>query len=275
MINNLTHFSIGLLFLFPAITSAQTETIYLTLEQSLELLQKGNRSIRIAGKEVELAKNEHQKLNSFWYPSVGAAGAFVHMSNPIEVKQPLNQFTDPAKDFVHSIIPDDQFISSILDKIGQNSLTLPLISQNITSIDANVTWPLFTGGKRIFASKIGKTMVGIAEVNREQINADQQSKLVECYFGLRLGQRVVAVKEATYNSLKTHYDQALKLEQNGMINRAERLFAQVSMDEAKRELDSARKDLEVAGQALKSLIDLDADKEISTTTSLFINENIP
>ena len=103
-------------------------------------------------------------------------------------------------------------------------------------------------------------MVGIAEVNREQVNADQQSKLVECYFGLRLGQRVVAVKEATYNSLKTHYDQALKLEQNGMINRAERLFAQVSMDEAKRELDSARKDLEVAGQALKSLIDLDADK---------------
>lgn len=275
MINNLTHFSIGLLFLFPAITSAQTETIDLTLEQSMELLQKGNRSIRMAGKEVELAKNEHQKLNSFWYPSVGAAGALKHMSNPIEVKQPLNQFTDPAKDFVHSIIPDDQFISSILDKIGQNSLTLPLISQNITSIDANVTWPLFTGGKRIFASKIGKTMVGIAEVNREQINADQQSKLVECYFGLRLGQRVVAVKEATYNSLKTHYDQALKLEQNGMINRAERLFAQVSMDEAKRELDSARKDLEVAGQALKSLIDLDADKEISTTTSLFINENIP
>ena len=43
MINNLTHFSIGLLFLFPAITSAQTETIDLTLEQSLELLQKGNR----------------------------------------------------------------------------------------------------------------------------------------------------------------------------------------------------------------------------------------
>ena len=31
----------------------------------------------------------------------------------------------------------------------------------------------------------------------------------------------------------------------------------------------------MAGQALKSLIDLDADKEISTTTSLFINENIP
>ena len=230
MINNLTHFSIGLLFLFPAIVSAQTTKVDLSLEQSMELLQKGNRSIRMAGMEVELAKNEHQKLNSFWYPSVGAAGAFVHMSNPVEVRQP---------------------------------------------IDASVTWPVFTGGKRIFANKIGKTMVGIAEVNREQVNADQQSKLIECYFGLRLGQRVVTVREATYNSLKTHYDQALKLEQNGMINRAERLFAQVSMDEAKRELESARKDLEVAQQALKSLIDVDADSEISTTTALFINENIP
>lgn len=56
MINNLTHFSIGLLFLFPVLTSAQTETVDLTLEQSMELLQKENRSIRIAGKEVELAK---------------------------------------------------------------------------------------------------------------------------------------------------------------------------------------------------------------------------
>lgn len=59
MINNLTHFSIGLLLLFPAVTSAQTTTIDLSLEQSMELLQKGNRSIRMAGKEVELAKNEH------------------------------------------------------------------------------------------------------------------------------------------------------------------------------------------------------------------------
>lgn len=275
MINNLTRFGFGLLFLLPVIASAQTETVDLSLEQSMELLQKENRSLKIAGKEVELARNEHQKLNAFWYPNVSAAGAFVHMSNPVEVRQPLNEFTDPAKDFVHSILPDDQFISAILDKIGQNTLTFPLVSQNLTTVDANVTWPLFTGGKRIYANQIGKTMVSIAEVNREQVGASQQALLVERYFGLRLGQRVVEVKEETYNSLKTHYDQALKLEQNGMINRAERLFAQVSMEEAKRELVSARKDLEVAQQALKSLINLDTEKEIRTTSSLFINEEIP
>ena len=274
MIYNFTHFSIALLWLLPAFASAQTEAMDLSLEQSLTLLQSENKSLRIAGKEVELAKNEHQKLNAFWYPTISAAGAYVHMSNPVEVHQSLNQFTDPAKEYVHSILPNDQFISSLLDKIGQNTLTLPLISQNVTSIDANLTWPIFTGGKRIYASKIGKKLVSVAEVNREQVSANQQALLIESYFGLRLGQRVVEVKTETYNSLKIHYDQALKLEQQGMINRAERLVAQVSMEEAKRELESARKDLEVASQALKSLINIGEEQEIRTTTSLFINESL-
>ena len=275
MICNFTHFSIALLWFLPAFSSAQTEPMDLSLEQSLTFLRSENKSLRIAGKEVELAKNEHQKLNAFWYPTISAAGAYVHMSNPVEVHQSLNQFTDPAKEYVHSILPNDQFISSLLDKIGQNTLTLPLISQNVTSIDANLTWPIFTGGKRIYASKIGKKLVSVAEVNREQVSANQQALLIESYFGLRLGQRVVEVKAETYNSLKTHYDQALKLEQQGMINRAERLVAQVSMEEAKRELESARKDLEVASQALKSLINIGEEQEIRTTTSLFINESIP
>lgn len=275
MICNFTHFSIALLWFLPAFSSAQTEPMDLSLEQSLTLLRSENKSLRIAGKEVELAKNEHQKLNAFWYPTISAAGAYVHMSNPIEVRQSLNQFTDPAKEYVHSILPNDQFISSLLDKIGQNTLTLPLISQNVTSIDANLTWPIFTGGKRIYAGKIGKELVSVAEVNREQVSANQQALLIESYFGLRLGQRVVEVKTETYNSLKIHYDQALKLEQQGMINRAERLVAQVSMEEAKRELESARKDLEVASQALKSLINIGEEQAIRTTTSLFINESIP
>ena len=100
-------------------------------------------------------------------------------------------------------------------------------------------------------------MVSIAEVNRSQVDAIQLSLLIEAYFGLRLGQSVVDGKTEVYNSLKTHYDQALKLEQNWKSNRAERLFAQVSMDEAKRELESARKDLAVAQQAFKSLINME------------------
>ena len=197
------------------------------------------------------------------------------MSNKIEVKEPLSQFTDPAKDFVHSIIPNDQIISSILDKIGSYSLSFPLTPQNLTTIDANITWPVFTGGKRIYAGKIGRSMVSIAEINREQVHANLQVLLVETYFGLRLGQRVVEVREQTYRSLEKHYQNALKLEANGMINKAERLFVKVNMDEAKRELESAKKDLNVAQNGFKVLIKMDSENDIRPVTPLFINDGLP
>lgn len=275
MVSNIVSCGIVLLSFIPLSLFAQNEQIDLSLEQSMTLLHKENKSLQIAGKGIELARNERQKLNSFWYPSVHTAGAFVHMSNPVEVRQSLNTLTDPAIDFVKTYIPDNDAIVSILEKIGQNTLSLPLISQNLTSIDANVIWPVFTGGKRLFAGEIGKRMIDLAETNRSQVEATQHSLLVETYFALRLGDRVVAVRQQTYDALKLHYEQALKLEQNGMINRAERLFAQVSMEEAKRELESAKKELTVAQQALKSLLNLDTAPDIRTTTPLFINDYIP
>ena len=243
----------------------------LSFEESLYLLNQGNRSLKIADKSIEIAKAERDKLNSFWYPSLQSTGAFVHMSEKIEVKQPLSQFTDPAKDFVHSIIPDDQIISSILDKIGANTLVFPLTPRNLTTVDLSAEWVLFSGGKRFRATNIGRTMVDLA-----QVSANQQNLLAESYYGLRLAQQVVIVREETYNGLKKHYENALKLEAAGMLDKAGRLFAQVNMDEAKRALEAARKEETVVQSALKVLLNKkDTDTDIAPTSPLFMNDSIP
>ena len=65
-----------------------------------------------------------------------------------------------------------------------------------------------------------------------------QTLLVESYFGLRLGMSVVEVREQTLRALERHYRDALKLEASGMINKADRLFVEVSMDEARRALET-------------------------------------
>ena len=180
---------------------------------------------------------------------MNASGAYVHLSNHIEVKEPLRQFTDPAKDFVHSIVPDDKFISSILDNIGAHTLTFPLLERNLTTIDANVMWPLFTGGKRIFASRIGNRMVDwpkqVGKRRELLCNRSWWKLIMLCVW--RKEWWMYASKP--FLGLQKHYRNAMKLEENGMINKAERLFAQVTMDEARRELESARKDLNVAQNA--------------------------
>lgn len=253
----------------------------LSFNEALQLLHRDNQSLKIADKSIEIARTERGKLNSFWYPSLQSTGAFVHMSEKIEVRQPLSQFTDPAKEFVHSILPDDQIISSILDQIGAHTLALPLAPRNLTTIDLTAEWVLFAGGKRLYAAKIGNTMVDIAHQNRAQVDATQQTLLVESYYGLRLAQEVVRVREQTYEALQMHYENALKLEATGMIDKAARLFAQVNMDEAQRALEAARKDEAVLQQALQTLLNpgnvslQDGVTGIIPTSPLFINEELP
>ena len=264
-----------LIALLGASMSAAAQSLPLSFGDALQQMQQGNRSLQIADKGIETARAERDKLNALWYPSLQGAGTFVHLSEKIEVKQPLSQFTDPAKDFVHTIIPDDKFISGILDEIGAHTLIFPLAPRNLTSVGLTAEWVLFSGGKRIRASKIGNTMIDLARENREQTDATQRTLLAESYFGLRLAQEVLRVRQDTYSSLQRHYENALKLEAQGMIDKAGRLFAQVNMDEAARALEAAQKEVTVVQSALRTLLNLKDTCGIQPTSPLFINAQLP
>ena len=264
-----------LIIFLGASVSATAQTLSLSFDDALRQMQQGNRSLKIADKGIETARTERDKLNALWYPSLQGTGTFVHLSEKIEVKQPLSQFTDPAKDFVHNLVPDDQFISSILDQIGSHTLAFPLAPRNLSTVGLTAEWIVFSGGKRIRAGKIGNAMIDIARENREQTDATQRVLLAESYFGLRLAQEVVRVRQDTYNSLKRHYENALKLEAAGMIDKAGRLFAQVNMDEAQRSLEASQKEAAVLQNALRTLLNITDTCSIQPVSPLFINAVLP
>ena len=259
---------------FPFVLHAQTGKLSLTLQEAAKLMNNRNPTMQMADKAVGIARSERQKLNSFWYPILNASGIYVHLSDKIEVRQPLNTYTDPAKEFVQSIFPNEQFISSILDQVGNYTFTVPLLQQNLTTLDTNFSWPVFTGGKRIYSTRIGNSMVDLEEVSKNETGAILQTELIQTYYALQLAAKMVEVREHTYQSLQQHYDHALKLEANGIITKAERLFAEVNRQEAKREWEAARKEHEVAHQALCSLLDIQKG-EVLPVSPLFITDALP
>ena len=262
--------------LVPLVLQAQTEKYALTLQEASEHMMDNNPTTRMANKAIDIAHGERQKLNAFWYPMLNTSGMVVHLSNRVEVKQPLDTYTNPAKEFVQSIIPNDQLITSILDQVGSYTLSVPILQRNLTTLDANLTWLIFTGGKRLYASEIGKRMVDIAEVGKEETHALLQTELVQTYFALQLEERVQEVRKKTFQSLQQHYNHALKLEANGLITKAERIFAEVNLQEAKREWETSKKEYEVAHQALCSLLNMEEnDVEIHPVSPLFVSENLP
>lgn len=141
----------AILLVFPLFgASAQEPGLPVSFEQAVEMVNRDNKSIRIAEQGLDWAKSERQRLNSFWYPRISASGAYVHMANDIEVKESLSAFTDPVKDFIHSIDPGEQIITSLLNNLGSHSFSVPLAPRNVSTIDATVALPIFTGGKRIY-----------------------------------------------------------------------------------------------------------------------------
>jgi outer membrane protein TolC len=119
-------------------------------------------------------------------------------------------------------------------------------------------------------------MVDIAEVGKEETHALLQTELVQTYYALQLAERIQEVRKQTFQSLDQHYNHALKLEANGLITKAERLFAEVNLQEAKREWEASKKEYEVAHQALCSLLNIqENDVEIHPVSPLFVSENLP
>ena len=118
-------------------------------------------------------------------------------------------------------------------------------------------------------------MIDLARENRAQTDATQRTLLAESYYGLSLAREVAAVRRDTYNGLKQHYENALKLEAAGMIDKAGRLFAQVNMDEAQRALEAAQKEVTVVESALCTLLNLEDSCKIEPTSPLFINSTLP
>ena len=183
--------------LVPLVLQAQTEKYALTLQEASERMMDHNPTVRMAHKAVDMARGEQRKLNAFWYPMLNATGMAVHLSNRVEVRQPLDTYTDPAKEFEQSIFPNDQLITSILDQVGSYTLSVPIFQRNLTTLDANLTWAVFTGGKRVYASQIARRMVDVAEMGKEETHALLQTELVQTYFALQLAERMKEVRWQT------------------------------------------------------------------------------
>ena len=90
----------------------------------------------------------------------------------------------------------------MMSEMNGINLNFPLLDKNLATIDATATWPLFTGGKRIFANKIGKSMIASAEGMRTVTTDAQLVVMVEAYYTYKLSKEVVKEKIENYQTMQ-------------------------------------------------------------------------
>lgn len=252
------------------------QRIAYSFDEARDLMIKHSTALKVADAEVQIARRDRQRVNALWWPQLQAEGMYLHMSEDIEVREPLSQFTNPAKAYVQSVIPGEELVTTLLDRIGEYTFTLPLISRNVASVGLTTEWVAFSGGKRVFADKVAHRVVELAQIGRDRVHASEEVILVERYYGLVLAQHTTEVCRLRYEAMLRHYNDAIRMEDVGLIDKATRLFSQVAMEEAEREWKHAISVEQMRHSALKLLLGI-ADKEVQVmpTSPLFAIEELP
>ena len=213
----------------------------------MELMENNSLVINMAALSTDIAKTEKQKLNAAWYPFISLSGGYTNMSEDIAVEKSFELLNN------------------------QITISIPLLDNNIASADGNITWPLFTGGKRIYASRIGESIVRSAELLEESTKNNQKLLLIENYCTVIVLKYSVKVYEDELAANEKLYQDALSMMENGVINKAQMLVAKVARETSSLNLESTENNLDVAIKALNKMLGTDSiANNISLTSGLFI-----
>ena len=260
------------------IAKGQQSEVSISFRTAVNMMFQNNPSIKAAEKNVELAKRQSQFINASWYPTITMTGTYVLMSENIGVTQEYAKLLEPIKDKYENtfLVPD--VINYISNELGDLSFDVPILDNNFGSIDLEILYPVFTGVKRIYAHQLAKDNEMMSEYEKIAVGTTKYLELADVYFSLSLSDSILKILKETKEMTNNHYRQALKMEELGMFDKAERLIVKVALDESDRNLKSAENETDVLRKSLSIIVGkqtTDNSQQLETSTPLFINEKYP
>ena len=230
----------------------------LSISAAWERLQRANESLQASRAEVDRRTAERAATRSLAQPQIELTAAQTWISDPITID------LDPIRSVIlklHPTVPAGAVPPFLLD-VQNNSF---LKGQ------ATAFWPLYAGGRIHAAQRAGAAGEAEARAAFRQTENSLFGELVRRYYALQLARTVLATRTLVLTGVELHLQQAVRLEAEGFIARAERLHADVARAEARREKQKAERHVEIAGIALAGLLAADSSAPVPPPASaLFV-----
>ena len=238
--------------------AAQEESHSLTYEQAL--LQMNNKNLVLKAAQAEKQSHEYKRKTTrgLYLPKISFSATYMKFDQDIGLD--ISGITDAYGEFLN--IPANQMLPS----------TLVLQKEQVATAGINMIWPIFNGGKIRAANKAMDASINESVYKIQQAENALNTELVERYYGYRLAQKAVVLYTEVYDDMLLHKQDALKLEENGMISRAQRLYAEIAVSQAKTDLENAQNKAATVKNALKNTL---ADSlDILVVSELFLIKNM-
>ena len=249
------------------VVSAAQERQLLTLEEALSITLEHNPSMQAAAHEERAAEQERRAAIGLRMPQINVAGAYAYMGKDIGFDfNDMKPYAQGVLSQIGSKLPPDllPFIGQLTAPIMGSDWALTLQDRSVGFVGGEVTLPIWMGGKINAANRAAKINQRTAMAQGDQTRNALISELVERYFGVALAKQVVAVRQQVVDGVRVHLNDAIALEQNGMLARADMLYVEFKMEEAERELSNARLQLQTIESALANTLGTEAQGEPAT-----------
>ncbi|MCD8482899.1 MAG: TolC family protein [Verrucomicrobia bacterium] len=218
----------------------------LTFYDAWETVRQEHGSIRA----VEFERLRYERLRaasrSLLLPQINVEAKFTRLDDPIRID------LDPILGLLPGLPP------------GLPPLGVTVQEQEFWKANVTAVWPLYTGG-RITAGRTAAVLeLEAAEEKGRWTTNELHSMLVKRYFAVALAQQVNETMQISLDGSRQHRDQALRLQEEGLISYAERLHAEVAFTEAERAARHSARQLEMARTALSLFLNREGVTEIAT-----------
>jgi len=247
----LSKIKLKLLFLLVLITTF-TNAQELTLKQAYDVMLSKNGEAKASNFEVKAMEEEHKATKGLRLPTVSLSGTYLHLDEDIAVD--LNNQRNMIGGLLS--IPDPASV------LGDWNLTLQ--EKNLGFATANVSMPIFAGGKINAANKASEIKLDLSEIHHKVKEDELTINLINYFFKLKLAKEAVQLRKEVYDVILLHNNQATKFFENGLIPEVETLNAKVALSNANRELLAAKKDVDLATTAVQNLIGINTIEGFSS-----------
>lgn len=229
----------------------------LTLADAWLQLQRTNPALQAARAEVDRRTAERAATRSLQQPQVDVSATQTWIDQPIVID------LDPIRQVMLKLHPT-------VPAAGIPPFLTTVQGDTFLKSQVSAVWPIYTGGRITAARRAGVAGEAEAQAALRQTENALFSDLVRRYYGLQLARAAQATRTVVLTGVEEHLRQAVRLEEEGFVTRADRLHADVARAEARREKQKADRLVEIAGIALGGLLTDDSTSALAPASPLFV-----
>lgn len=240
-----------------------SDTLYLTLNDAIELALNNNKSIKIAQEKVKAQSAGKGVSWASFLPSLSLSGSYTRLATsqglPMSISIP-GKIRFPVYDTLGNMIGITDSIPTTIATITE---TLNLVNKDNYSLDANVTQTLFTWGKLINAYQIAGLSLDIEKESYQKALEDLKLQVLQSFYQTMLADKGVKLMTESYEQMQRHIEQIDKLYKNGMVGQLDLLRAKVQLSNLRSQLIRIENMRVIAYSALKISLGLELERPVT------------